>query len=105
MIGDFLSALFTLILTLLATIMQILLLPINALFEGLFPDLTESINNVLAGFGTILGNLAWAVSLIPPMLGTALLLILAIEIALIVVLKSTRLTTKLWNLIQRIKVW
>lgn len=105
MIGALLSGLFNLILTLLGTIAQVLLLPVNALFQGVFPDLTSSINDVVSGFSTAMSQVGWVVSLIPPMIKTTLLLILTIEIALIVVLKSTKLTSKLWNILQKIKLW
>ena len=105
MIGALLSGLFSLILNLLATIVQIVLLPINLLFQGIFPDLSTSINDVVQGFSQALSGLSWAVSVIPPVIRTTLLLILTIEIALFAVLKSTRLTSRLWKILQKIKVW
>lgn len=105
MIGALLSGLFNLILTMLATILQVVLLPINALFTGIFPDLNTEITNVVSGFSKALEGLGWAISLIPPVIKTTLLLIFTIEIALFVVLKSTKMTAKLWKLLQKIKLW
>lgn len=105
MIGALLSGLFNLILTLLGTIIQVLLLPLNALFNGIFPDLSSSINDVVSGFSTALSGLGWAISIIPDMVKSTLLLIFTIEIALVVVLRSTKMTAKLWEIIQKIKVW
>lgn len=105
MIGALLSGLFNLVLTLLGTIVQVLMLPINALFEGIFPDFTEQINQVVSGFSSAMSQIGWVISIIPPVIQSTLLFILAIEIALIVVLKSTKLTSKLWKIIQKVKVW
>lgn len=105
MIGALLSGLFNLILTLLGTIIQVLLLPLNLLFEGVFPDLTTSINDIVSGFATALSGLGWAMSIIPSAIKTTLLLIFTIEIALVVIMRSTKMTAKLWKIIQKIKVW
>lgn len=105
MIGALLSGLFNLILTLMSTILQVLLLPLNALFNGLFPDLNSSITQVVQGFSDAMSGLSWAISIIPPIVRTTLLFIFTIEASLFVVLRSTKLTSKLWKLIQKIKVW
>lgn len=105
MIGALLSGFFNLILSLVATILQIILLPVNALFNGVFPDLTLSINDVVSGFSTAMSQLGWVLSLIPQPVKTTLLLIFTIELAIIVIMKSTRLTAKLWKLLQKIKFW
>lgn len=105
MISALLSGFFSLILTLLSTILQVLLLPLNALFDGIFPDLTSQITQVIQGFSDALSGLSWAISVIPPIVRTTVLFILTIEAGLFVVLRSTKLTTKLWSLLQKIKLW
>lgn len=104
-IGALLSGLFNLILTLLSTILQVLLLPLNALFNGVFPDLTNQVNQVVQGFSDALSGLSWAISVIPPVVRTTLLFIFTVEAGLFVVLRSTKMTSKLWKLIQKIKLW
>lgn len=105
MIGALLSGLFNLILNLVATVLQVILLPVNALFTSLFPDFSTQIQNVIQGFSDIMENLGWAISIIPSPIKTTLLFILTIEVSLFVVMKSTRLTAKLWKLLQKIKFW
>lgn len=105
MIGALLSGLFNLILTLLSTIVQIVLLPLNLLFSGAFPDLTDKIQEVVQGFSDAMSGMGWAISVIPPIVRTTLLFIFTIEIGLFVILKSTRMTAKLWKVIQKLKLW
>lgn len=105
MIGALLSSFFNLILKLMGTILQLLLAPLNGLFSNLFPDLSNWISQVVAGFNSILSGLGWAIGLLPPSVRSTLLIIFAIEISLVAILKSTMLTSKLWRLIQKIKVW
>lgn len=88
-----------------STILQVLLLPLNALFNGFFPDLNSQINQVVQGFSDAMSGLAWAVNLIPPIVRTTLLFIFTIEAGLFVILRSTKMTSKLWKLIQKIKLW
>lgn len=105
MIGAFLSVLFTLILNLVATVLQVILLPLNALFNGLFPDFSSQTQSVIQGFSDMMKNLGWVLSVIPQPVKSALLFIFTIEISLFVIMKSTRLTSKLWKLLQKIKFW
>ena len=105
MIGALLSGFFNLILTLLATVLQVILLPVNSLFNNVFPGLTQNINNVVSGFSQAMSQIGWVLSLIPQPIKTSLLLIFTIEVSIIVIMKSTRLTAKLWKLLQKIKFW
>lgn len=105
MIGALLSGLFNLILTMMSTILQVLLLPLNALFNGAFPDLNSQITQVVQGFSDAMSGLSWAISIIPPIMRTTLLFIFTLEAGLFVILRSTKMTSKLWKLIQKIKIW
>lgn len=105
MIGALLSGLFNLILNLVATILQVILLPLNLLFEGVFPDLSSQIQNVVQGFSDMMKNLGWALSVIPQPVKSALLFIFTVEVSLFLIMKSTRLTAKLWKLLQKVKFW
>lgn len=104
-IGVLLSGLFNLILNLVATILQVILLPVNALFNNVFPDLSEYINLVVVGFSDAMSKLGWILSVIPQPVKTTLLFIFTIEVSIIVIMKSTKLTSKLWKLLQKIKFW
>lgn len=105
MIGALLSGLFNLILTLVGTVIQIVLLPINALFNGVFPDLSQYLTDIATGFTQILAQIGWIISIIPTPVKTTLILIFTIEISIITILRSTKLTAKLWTLLQKLKFW
>lgn len=105
MISALLTGLFNLVLTLLATIVQIVLLPINALFNGIFPDFTQNIKNITIAIDTVFTYTDWVGSVIPPAVKTVVVLFITIESALFLILKSTKLTSKLWKVLQKIKLW
>lgn len=105
MIGALLSGLFNLILNLVATVLQVILLPVNALFNNVFPDLSTNITQVVNGFSEALSKIGWVLSIIPQPVKTALLLIFTIEVSILLIMKSTKLTSKLWKLLQKIKFW
>lgn len=105
MIGALLSGLFNLILTLLSTIVQIVLLPLNLLFSGVFPDLTDKIAQVVQGLADAMHFLGWAIAIIPPVVRVTMLFIFGIEVTLFVVIRSTTMTAKLWKVLQKLKLW
>ena len=105
MIAALLTGFFNLVLQILATILQVILLPVNALFVSLFPDLPSQLNIVTNGILKLFSNFGWILNLIPPLVKNVLVIIFTIEVALFVVMKSTRLTAKLWKLLQKIKFW
>ena len=87
------------------TLVQLLCLPLNALFDNVFPDFSTWITTIQQGLTTAFTSLSWAVSLIPPMVRSALLFIFSIELVMLLVMKSTHLTSKVWKILQKIKFW
>lgn len=87
------------------TIVQLICMPINALFNNVFPDFSSWISKIRLGLNSAFSNLSWAVSLIPPELRGAILLIITIEASLLVIMRSTSLTAKAWKILQKLKFW
>lgn len=107
MIASLLSGLFNLILNLLVTVLQVVLLPVNALFSSV-PALSEVagyVGGIKQFFDSLINSLAWPFSIVPQSVKDALFFVLTVEIATFVIFKSTKLTAKLWKLLQKIKFW
>lgn len=105
MIGKLISMLFNFILTIIMTIVQIICLPLNALFSAVFPDFSEKMSTIQSGLNSAFTSLSWAISIIPPMVRDVLLFIFTIEMSLLVIMKSTHLTAKIWSILQKLKFW
>ena len=50
-------------------------------------------------------GLSWAVSIIPPTVRTVLLFIFTVELSILVIMRSTHLTAKVWTILQKLKFW
>lgn len=99
------KALFSLIINLVASVIQIVCLPLNLAVSSALPDLTEKISFVTTQFSTIFNNINWALGLIPPILIETILFIITIEIAKHTIYLSTHTLLKVWNIVQKIKFW
>lgn len=105
MIGKLISALFNFILTIVMSIIQLICLPLNALFEGIFPDLSDKISMIQNGLNEAYSSLSWAINIIPPNVRSTLLFIFTIELSLLVIMKSTKATSRVWTILQKLKFW
>lgn len=105
MIAKLISSFFNFLLTIVMTIVQLICLPINALFNGIFPDFSTWVDKIKLGLNSAFSSLSWAVSLIPPEMRGAILLMLTIETSLLVIMRSTNLTSKAWKILQKLKFW
>lgn len=105
MIGRLISRLFEFILDLVMDTIQILCIPLNAIFSGVFPDFSSSITKIDNALNYAFDGLAWALNLIPPMVREVMLFIFTIELALLVIMRSTHITAKVWTILQKIKFW
>lgn len=97
--------LFKLILNLLATLLQIILAPLNALISGALPDLSSKIVEVTQSITGMISNITWALGIIPAPVITALLFIITLEIAKHSIYVLTHMLLKVWEVIQKIKFW
>ena len=105
MIGDLISSFFNFLLTIIMTIIQIICLPLNALFNGLFPDFSEWFSHINDAFSFMFDGIGWALDIIPPFAKGVLLFIFGIELSMLAILKSTHLTSKAWEILQKLKFW
>lgn len=99
------KALFNIILNMLATIIQIICWPLNAIIESTMPDLGSQILGVTNTLNTVFDSITWALGLIPAPVIVVLLFILGIEIAKHTIFVSTHTLIKVWNVLQKLKFW
>lgn len=105
MIGALISALFDFMLGLVATIIQLLVAPINALIVAGLPDLAQGLTAVGQGVGTLFSIFNWALDLIPPVLLWTFAFCYGIRLAVTTISISTHTLVKVWNILQKIKFW
>lgn len=99
------KALFNIILNMVASVVQIIVWPVNALISSTLPDLSSKILYVTNQLNTIFDSMTWALGLVPSIVIETLLFIVAIEIAKHTIYISTHTLVKVWNVVQRIKFW
>lgn len=99
------KALFNLIINLLASVIQIVVWPINQLIIATMPDLSAKIADVTTTLNSIFNSITWGLGLLPPIVIETLLFITTIEIAKHTIYISTHTLIKVWNILQKIKFW
>lgn len=95
----------TLVINLVATLVQTIMAPFNLLIARALPDISAKILQTTNGIPTIVGYFNYGLGLIPPGIITVLLFILTVEIAKHTIFTSTHVLIKVWNIIQKIKFW
>ena len=105
MIGKLISSFFSFLLTIIMTIVQLICLPLNALFSNVFPDFSDKLLTVKNGLTAAFSSLSWAISILPPMVREILLFIFTIELSMLTIMKSSSLTAKAWRILQKLKFW
>lgn len=99
------KALFKIIINLVASIVQLVCLPLNAAITAALPDLSSKIQEVTSTFASVFNSLNWALGIIPPILQETILFIIVCEIAKHTIYISTHTLIKVWNIVQKIKFW
>lgn len=99
------QAIFRFLMNLLATVIQIIVWPINQLIVATMPDLSNKIQEVTNTISTVFDSIGWALGLIPDSLLATLIFILTIEIAKHTIFTSTHALIKVWNVLEKIKFW
>lgn len=99
------KALFTGLLNLLASVIQLICWPVNQIISNALPDLSDKILVVTNTLNSVFDSITWALGLIPPLIIETLLFILTIEIAKHTIFVSTHTLIKVWNVFQKIKFW
>lgn len=99
------KVLFNIIINMLASIIQIIVYPLNLLITNALPDISQQILVVSNNFNTLFDTMTWAIGFVPPAIIEILLFILTIEIAKHTIFVSTHTLLKVWNLFQKLKFW
>ena len=99
------QAIFRFLLNLVATIIQIIVWPINIAIESAMPDLSSQIEQVNSGISSLFEGIGWALGFLPPGVLTVLLFMITVEIAKHTIFVSTHTLIKVWNVFQKIKFW
>ena len=99
------KALFNIIIDLLATVIQIVVWPINTVISNTLPDLSDKILSVTNTLNSVFDSITWGLGILPNILVETLLFILLIEIAKHTIFVSTHTLIKVWNILQKIKFW
>lgn len=97
--------LFKIIINLMATIVQLVALPINLVITNAMPDISNKIVSVSTTINGLFSTMSWAFGLIPDVLVETLLFIITIEIAKHTIYIGTHALIKVWNLFQKVKFW
>lgn len=99
------QAIFKFLMNLLATVIQIVVWPINTIITATLPDLSDKIQSVANVFATVFNTITWATGLIPDSIIATVIFILTVEIAKHTIFTSTHTLLKVWNVLQKIKFW
>lgn len=99
------KALFNIILNLVATVIQIIVWPVNTVITNTLPDLSDKILSVSNTFNTVFDSITWALGLMPGSVTATLIFICGVEIAKHTIYISTHTLIKVWNVFQKIKFW
>jgi len=100
-----LQQIFQFILSLIASLIQVIVWQINQIITALLPDLSDKIVYVSNNLATLFTGFTWGIGLIPPVVVTTLLFIISVEIARYSIFISTHLISKIFLIIRRIKFW
>lgn len=94
------------ILKMLIAILNIVLLPINALLENVFPNMTQAINTFTNFINNILGNnMIYFFHILPPIFRTLLVVWFTFVISYYSIYYTYLAIIKIWAIIQKIKFW
>lgn len=99
------SALINFFLNLVASIIQVVLIPLNLIFTNVLPNLTSQINQVTNGISELFTGIGWALGLLPPGILPVLIFVITIEICKHTIWANAHAIIKVWNVLQKIKFW
>lgn len=94
------------ILNLITTLLNIFLLPINLLFENLFPDMSGAITNFNLFLTDVLGDkLSFFFGILPPIFRNLLFIWFTFVVSYYTIHYTYLGTIKIFNVIRKIKFW
>lgn len=96
---------FDFLINILASVIQVIVWPVNQLVTAALPDLSQKIMDVSNVLNTMFDNMTWALGVVPRSIILALIFIISVEIARHTIFISTHVIIKVWDIIKRIKFW
>ena len=96
---------FDFILSVLTSLIQIIVLPLNVLITTLLPDISNKILEVSTALNGFFNGITWGLGLLPNSLVATLLFILSVEVARYSIFVSSHVITRIFDIIRRIKFW
>ena len=103
------KAIFKALLTFIANIVSVFLLPVNLLIDNAFPDFSTQITTFTTYLGRIVGRCADALNyflyILPTSWVALIMIYLEVLIAIYTITISIHLILKVIDIIKRIKVW
>lgn len=94
------------ILSMITSLLNIFLLPINTLIENIFPDMTSAIQTFTNFINQYLGgSLAYFFSILPPIFRGLLVIWFTFVISYYSIYYTYLAIIKIWSIIQKIKFW
>lgn len=94
------------ILKMVIKVLNVFLIPINALFENLFPSMTQAIGHFNTFVNTYIGGtLSYFFSLLPPIFRSILSIWVTYLISYYGIIFIYKGFVKIWNIIQKLKFW
>lgn len=100
------KAIFNVFFKVIQSVLNIILLPINALIVNLFPDFSSMITTFNTAIRTYIGpTIGYFSSLLPPTTKTLLIIYLTFLISYYTISYSAHAIIKIFKIIQKIKFW
>lgn len=99
------KALFTIIINMLASVIQLICYIPNQIVSSTLPDLSNKILQVTNTLNSVFDSITWGLGLLPDIIIETLLFIITVEIAKHTIFVSTHMLIKVWNVLQKIKFW
>lgn len=94
------------ILKMVIRVLNVFLLPINALFTNLFPNMTQAINHFNNFVNTYIGGtLSYFFSILPPIFRSILAIWITYLISYYGIIFAYKGFLKIWQIIQKLKFW
>lgn len=100
------KAIFNVFFKVIQTVLNIILLPINALIVNLFPDFSSMISSFNTAISTYVGpTIGYFSSLLPPTTKSLLIIYLTFLVSYYTISYSAHAIIKIFKIIQKIKFW
>lgn len=99
------KALFNIIINMIATVIQLIVWPVNQIITSSMPSVSDKILDVTNTLNSVFDAITWGLGLLPSVIIETLIFIVTIEIAKHTIYISTHTLIKVWNVFQKIKFW